>query len=186
MMQPGVRLSQPGSSGNSSNSTSTPKRITHKQVRFRVPLEDPPILVSSVDIIQDSLRDQENVGDEENEEDKEPSWYDVEASRVWLENRFYLRHPRLGSPLLQYMTACIDSSNPYPDHSGLKYLRSMLSESDDKRWKREMEENPTLHWLSLQTGSKNPIPQPRANRITSWQSLHAERQCTATARFGDS
>lgn len=171
MIQPGIRLSQPGSLRDSSNSFSTPitsfhpKPITHKQVRFRVPLEDPPILASSVDILHDSLRDQEDVGDEGNAEDKEPNWYDLEASRVWLENRFRLRHSRLGSPLLQYMTACIDSSNPYPDHSGLKYLRSMLSESDDKRWKK-IQPYSGFHY---ERGRKilYPDPEPTESQIGS-------------------
>lgn len=64
----------------------------------------------------------------------EPEWTDIEASRVWLEQRHPLGSSERGSPLFQYMKTCYASGDSRG--SPMKHLGSMLTEDEWTRFLR--------------------------------------------------
>lgn len=67
---------------------------------------------------------------------EEPKWTDMEASRIWLEERYPLDlvRPALGSPLFRYMKGCYESRNPLC--SPLEHLGSMLTSGEWEKFVR--------------------------------------------------
>ena len=83
---------------------------------------------------QEKLYPEYGYGYPRHEHAPEPDWTDIKASKAWLEQRYPLGHSELSSPLLRYMNASYASGDSRC--SPMKYLGSMLTEDEWKRFSR--------------------------------------------------
>ena len=83
---------------------------------------------------QEKLYPDYGYGYPRHEHASEPDWTDIKASKLWLEQRYPLGYSELGSPLFRYMNTSYASGGS--KCSPMKYLGSMLTEDEWKRFSR--------------------------------------------------